>query len=103
VLDRLRPRSNVAIYLRTYLRRAGLETDLEAARVLRLRGVQVSAVHMQRIASGRMQLTARMCNALAIILKLTVEERHRLARAAAKDHGYDIGSIEAGPDIVEEM
>ena len=94
-------RGYVQRYLRTWMRRSGLDTDVEAARVLRLRGAQVSATHMQRLARGTVHMPARLCNIMARVLMLTMEERHRLARAAAKDAGYDIGNIDAGPEASE--
>jgi len=93
---------HVARILRTYFLAAGIKTDKEAARIMRLRGVSVSRQHMQRLGRGDRRVTPYMCNQLAHMLKLSDEDRHRLARAAAKDYGYDIGHIEGGPAVPDE-
>ena len=97
-------RSSMAGVLRPLFRRAGLKTDRAAAQLLRARGVYpISDSYVWKLATGLRPMSPKMVREFAVMLRLDSVHRRLLNRAAARDFGYDIGSIHGSiQDVFEE-
>lgn len=70
------------------LERILAERGVSQYRVSKLSGL--SQPYVNQIATGRRRASAEWIEVVANALDLTPEERHKLHRAAAKDHGFKI-------------
>jgi hypothetical protein len=90
--------NHVAQILRPLLRRGGLETDSDAAALMRALGFDMTADNMQRLCRGERRMRPLLAKKISDMLRLPDHLKHRLHRAAAADYGYEIGNLEGGPD-----